>query len=49
MSKAKQIVMILLSVNTEAELQIMLNETHWGEATRACILEELESRKEQPA
>lgn len=49
MSKEEQIVMLLLSVSSEDELQIMLNETCWGEVTRACILEELENRKEQSA
>lgn len=47
MSKIKECVMLLLSVNTDHELREMLKEDGWSEAVRNCIREELNRRGER--
>lgn len=49
MSKStyKEIMMLLLSVNTEDELRSMLNEDCFNEETKGFIREELGSRQKQ--
>lgn len=47
MSKIKEAMMLLLSSSSDEELALMLHEECWSEGGKACILEEIERRKQK--